>query len=98
MAIGIWINAEVNSTAARLSFLKKHRQGRRGFHRRDAVLLGWMKCQVMTHNTDAAGSAGHVKKPDLLCMRPVERKDRLGGGLQQYLAALFREICLSFRR
>src|SRR5262249_51168324 len=27
-------------------------------------------------------SAGHVKKPDLLCMRPVEYMDRLGGGLQ----------------
>ena len=35
-------------------------------------------------------SAGHVKKPDLLCMRPVERIDRLGGGLQQHLAALSR--------
>src|SRR4029453_13764236 len=43
-------------------------------------------------------SAGHVKKPDLLCMRPVERMDRLGGGLQLYLAALLREIRLSFRR
>ena len=27
-------------------------------------------------------SAGHVKEPDLLCMRPVEHVDRLGGGLQ----------------
>jgi hypothetical protein len=27
-------------------------------------------------------SAGHVKKPDLLLMRPVEHTDRLGGGLQ----------------
>ena len=27
-------------------------------------------------------SAGHVKKPDLLCMRPVEHMDRLGGRLQ----------------
>jgi hypothetical protein len=27
-------------------------------------------------------SAGHVKKPDLLCIRPVEHMDRLGGGLQ----------------
>jgi uncharacterized protein (DUF2236 family) len=26
--------------------------------------------------------ASHVKKPDLLCMRPVERTDRLGGGFQ----------------
>src|SRR5262245_24072067 len=32
------------------------------------------------------------------CMRPVERTDRVGGGLQQHLAALFREIGLSFRR
>ena len=39
-----------------------------------------------------------MKKPDLLCMRPVERIDRLGGGLQQHLAALFREIRLGFRR
>src|SRR5262249_5572860 len=37
-------------------------------------------------------SAGHVKKPDLLGMRPVEHLDRLGGGLQYYLAALLREI------
>src|SRR5262244_618763 len=43
-------------------------------------------------------SAGYVKKPDLLCMRAVERTDRLGGGLQQNLAALFREIRLGFRR
>jgi hypothetical protein len=35
-----------------------------------------------------------VKKPDLLCMRPVERMDRLGGGLQLYLAALLREIAI----
>jgi uncharacterized protein (DUF2236 family) len=27
-------------------------------------------------------SRGHVKKPDLLSMRPVEHPDRLGGGLQ----------------
>jgi hypothetical protein len=27
-------------------------------------------------------SAGHVKKPDFLCMRPVEHTDRLGGRLQ----------------
>jgi hypothetical protein len=31
-----------------------------------------------------------VKKPDLLCMRPVERTDRLASGLQQNLAALLR--------
>src|SRR5215471_1702756 len=43
-------------------------------------------------------SAGHVKKPDLLGMRPVEHLDRLGGGLQYYLAALLREISLSLRR
>jgi hypothetical protein len=43
-------------------------------------------------------SAGHVKKPDLLRMRPVEHLDRLGGGLQYYLAALLREISLSLRR
>src|SRR6516165_2241780 len=43
-------------------------------------------------------SAGHVKKPDLLCMRPVERTNRLGGRLQQNLAALLREISLGFRR
>src|SRR5262249_36369246 len=43
-------------------------------------------------------SAGHVKKPDLLRMRPVEHMDRLGGGLQYYLAALLREISLSLRR
>ena len=39
-----------------------------------------------------------MKKPDLFCMRPVERINRLGGGLQQSLAALFREISLGFRR
>ena len=27
-------------------------------------------------------SAGHVKKPDLLRMRPVEHTNRYGGGLQ----------------
>ena len=43
-------------------------------------------------------SAGHVKKPDLLRMRPVEHTDRFGGGLQQYRAALLCEISLSFRR
>src|SRR5260221_5850010 len=43
-------------------------------------------------------SAGHVKKPDLLRLRPVEQMDRLGGGLQYYLAALLREISLSLRR
>jgi hypothetical protein len=37
-------------------------------------------------------SAGHVKKPDLLCMRLVERLDRLRGRLQQDLTTLFREI------
>jgi hypothetical protein len=37
-------------------------------------------------------------KPDLLCMRPVERTNRLSGGLQQNLAALLREISLGFRR
>ena len=31
-------------------------------------------------------------------MRPVERINRLGGGLQQHLAALLREISLGFRR
>jgi len=39
-----------------------------------------------------------MKKPDLFCMRPVERINRLGGGLQQHLAALLREISLGFRR
>src|SRR6516164_9201413 len=39
-----------------------------------------------------------MKKPDLFCMRPVERINRLGGGLQQNLAALFSEISLGFRR
>ena len=39
-----------------------------------------------------------MKKPDLLRMRPVEHTDRLGGGLQQNLAALFRKIRLGFRR
>src|SRR5262245_47503300 len=43
-------------------------------------------------------SAGHVKEPDSLCMRPVERTNRLRGGLQQNLAALLREISLGFRR
>ncbi len=47
---------------------------------------------------DPLVSAGHVKKPDLLRMRPVERINRLGGGLQYYLAALLREISLSLRR
>jgi hypothetical protein len=42
--------------------------------------------------------AGHMKKPDLFCVRPVERTDRLGGGLQLDLAALLREISLRFRR
>ncbi len=57
-SIGIWINAEVNSTAARLSFLKKHRQGRRGFHRRDAVLLESIKTHshsVALHRARTAG-------------------------------------------
>jgi hypothetical protein len=31
-------------------------------------------------------------------MRPIERTDRLGGGLQQNLAALLREITRGFRR
>jgi len=31
-------------------------------------------------------------------LRPVEQMDRLGGGLQYYLAALLREISLSLRR
>jgi hypothetical protein len=39
-----------------------------------------------------------MKKPDLLCMRPVERTNRHGSGLQQNLAALLREISLGFRR
>src|SRR5499433_1100734 len=43
-------------------------------------------------------SAGHVEKSDLLCMRPVERINRLGRGLQQNLAALLGEISLSLRR
>src|SRR5262249_13368081 len=43
-------------------------------------------------------STGDVKQPDLLRMRPVERTDRVRGGLQQYLAALFGEIRLSLRR
>ncbi len=37
----------------------------------------------------AAASAGHLKKPDLLRVRPVERTNRLGSGLQHHLAALF---------
>ena len=43
-------------------------------------------------------SAGHVKKPNLLCVRSVEHLDRLRRRLQQNLAALFREIGFSFRR
>src|SRR5262249_61092200 len=43
-------------------------------------------------------SGGHVEKPDLLCMRPVERTNRLGGGLQQNLAAIFCEKSFGFRR
>jgi hypothetical protein len=43
-------------------------------------------------------SAGHVEKPDLLCIRLVERMDRLRGWLQQDLTTLFREISFSFRR
>src|SRR5262249_52752063 len=43
-------------------------------------------------------SAGYVKKPDLLRVRPVEYMDRLGGGLQYYLAPLLREISLSLPR
>ena len=42
-------------------------------------------------------SAGHVKKPNLLCMRPVEHMNCLGRWLQQHLAALFREIGFGFR-
>ena len=42
--------------------------------------------------------ARHMKKPDLFCVRPVERTNRLGGGLQQNLAALLGEISLSLRR
>jgi hypothetical protein len=59
----------------------------------------WMNRQVMTRvQYWRPDSAGHVKKPDLLRMRPVERTDRVWGGLQQHLAALLREIRLSFRR
>src|SRR6516164_10349511 len=39
-----------------------------------------------------------MEKPDLFCMRPVERINRLGDRLQQNLAALFREISPGFRR
>jgi hypothetical protein len=60
---------------------------------------GWMNCQVMTRvRYGGPDSAGYVKQPDLLRLRAVERTDRLGGGLQQYLAAFLREIRLSFRR
>jgi hypothetical protein len=45
-----------------------------------------------------SASAGHVKKPNLLSMRSIEHLDRLGRRPQQNLAALFREIGLSFRR
>jgi hypothetical protein len=45
-----------------------------------------------------ATSAGDVKKPDRSRLRPVEQMDGLVGRLQQDLAALFREIGLSFRR
>jgi hypothetical protein len=38
-----------------------------------------MKRQV-TRNTDAPDSARHVKQPDLLRLRAVERTDRLGDG------------------
>lgn len=41
---------------------------------------------------------GHVKKFDLLRMRLVEHTDCLGRGLQYYVAALFREVGLNFRR
>src|SRR5262245_21249974 len=43
-------------------------------------------------------STGHVKNSDLLSMRPVKHTDHLWGWLQQYLAAIFPEISLSFRR
>jgi hypothetical protein len=47
---------------------------------------------------DLTLSAGHVKKPNLLCVRSIEHLDCLGRRLQQNLAAIFSEIGLSFRR
>jgi hypothetical protein len=45
----------------------------------------------------ASLSTGHVKEPDPLCARPVERLDRFGCRLQQDLAALSFEIGFSFQ-
>jgi hypothetical protein len=40
--------------------------------------------------------AGHVKKPDLLRMRPVEHTDRFEGGLQpQMIGPWMRSQCLA---
>jgi hypothetical protein len=66
---------------------------------RDATAVTVRRCPPQrSPGRHLAVSAGHVKKPDLLRMRPVEHTDRFGRGLQQYLAALLREISLSFRR
>jgi hypothetical protein len=50
------------------------------------------------HASGRPDLAGNVEKADLLCMRVVERMNRLGGRLQQDRATLFRKIRLSFRR
>ena len=41
-----------------------------------------MSSEAQSRSAAPVRSAGHVKKPDLLSMRPVEHADRLGGGLQ----------------
>jgi hypothetical protein len=63
------------------------------------AFLGEVDCaELRSRGQHPFISAGHMKKADLLCMRPVEHMDRLGGWLQQDIAALFREIGFSFRR
>ena len=50
---------------------------------RDATAVTMRRMSATAQSRPApARSAGHVKKPDLLRMRPVEHTNRFGGGLQ----------------
>src|SRR6266536_1007498 len=70
------------------SWTRGNGDGGRGTHRalgRHAAALSRRTCPF---------SAGHVKKPDLLCLRTVEQMDRVEGGLQYYLAAPCRRVAI----
>jgi hypothetical protein len=64
---------------------------------RDQLMFS-MRSRAFAHASGRPDLAGNVEKTDLLCMRVVERMNRLGGRLQQDRATLFRKIRLSFRR